>query len=197
MKMRLGIIVMLLTMITLTALGQNLQDFKSKLANCGMKLNIPPGYIESKIIENHDMGYDYAIKNQDGDFELRYAVRPITQTTYANDTEKKMMEDHITFRNTSYKVILTTIVINVAGGGTATKLGEYNDIAVKKEFNADWGGNIIAEPKSDFGKGFQKCMIVTIHKKDKADAYFFFMFNTKESFMQNAVPLFHSMQFEE
>lgn len=197
MKKKVGTIMLLLTMMSLCAIGQNLQDFKTKLANCGMKLNIPTGYIESKIVENHDMGYDYAIKNPDGDFELRYAVRPITQTTYANDTEKKMMEDHITFRNTSYKVILMTIVINVAGGGPVTKLGEYNESAVKKEYNAEWGGNIIAEPKSDFGKGFKTCMIVTIHKKDKADAYLFFMFNTKEKFMEYAVPLFHSLQFED
>jgi hypothetical protein len=184
-------------MITFTAIGQNLQDFKSKLVNCGMKINIPTGYIESKVVENQDMRYDYVIKNQDNDFELRYSISPITKTTYANDTEKKMMEDHIAFRNTSYKVILMTIITNVAGGGTVTKLLEYDASAVKKEFNADWGGTIILEPKSDFGKGFKKCMIVTIHKKDLADAYFFFMFNTKEKFMQYAVPLFHSMQFEE
>jgi hypothetical protein len=197
MKKGLGTIVMLLTMITFTAIGQNLQDFKSKLANCKMKLNIPTGYIESKVIENHDMGYDYAIKSQDNDFELRYAIRPITQTTYANDTEKKMMEDHIAFRNSSYKVILMTIIINVAGGDQATKLQVYDESAVKKEFNADWGATTIVETKSDFGKGFKTCMIVTIHKKDVADAYFFFMFSTKEQFMKYALPLFHSLQFED
>jgi hypothetical protein len=114
----LGTFVILLTMITFTTIGQNLQDFKSKLANCKMKINIPTGYIESEVVKNNDMRYDYAIKNQDNDFELRYSISPITKTTYENDAEKKMMEDHIAFRNTSYKVILTTIIINVAEGVT-------------------------------------------------------------------------------
>lgn len=196
MKKRLGTIVILLTMITFNAIGQNLQEFKSKLENCGMKLNIPTGFVESKVIENHDMGYDYAIKCQEKDFEVRYTVRPITQKVYANDTDKKKMEDNKTFKNSSYKVILMAIISNVTGSGVGGKMQVFDESAVKKEFNADWGATTFVEPKSDFGKGFKYCMIVAIHKMDIADAFYFFLSNSKENLMENAMPLFHSLQFD-
>src|ERR1035437_2631337 len=115
MKKILGIIVFLLIGLTFSSIGQNLKEFKSQLAECGMKVNIPPGFIESKIIENDDMGYEYALKYPDKDFELRYAIRPITYKVYANDTVKNELEGQKGFRNSSYRTILETIILNITG----------------------------------------------------------------------------------
>ena len=92
MKKKLGTILMMFTFISISVIGQNLREFKSQLSECGMKINIPSGFTESKIIENDDMGYEYAVKYQDKNFELRYAIRPITYKKYTNDTVRNELE---------------------------------------------------------------------------------------------------------
>jgi hypothetical protein len=176
--------------------GQNLTDFKSLLNETGLNITIPAGFIESKIIDNDDMGYEYAIKYPDRDFELRYSIRPIKYKQYANDTVRNEMESQRGFRNTQYVTILHTIILNITGGVDYT-VQAFDPQAVKNEFNANWGATTFVELNSDFGKGFKYCMIVTIHKKDVADAYYFYLSNTKEKFSENMEPLFHTLKFDE
>ena len=85
------------------------------------------------------------------------------------------------FRNSSYATILHTIILNITGG-VDYKIQEFDRNAVKNEFNADWGATTFVNLNSGFGKGFKYCMIVAIHKKDIADAYYFYMADTKEKF---------------
>jgi hypothetical protein len=176
--------------------GQNLADFKSLLIETGLNVTIPEGFIESKIIDNDDMGYEYAIKYPDRDFELRYSIRPIRYKQYANDTVQNEMESQRGFRNTKYVTILHTIILNITGG-VDYAVQAFDPQAVKNEFNANWGATTFVELNSGFGKGFKYCMIVTIHKKDVADAYYFYLSNTKEKFSENMEPLFHTLKFDE
>lgn len=198
--MRLIKATFLLLFILLTneiIIGQNLNEFKSILNNCGMIIKIPDGYNECKIISNNDMNYEYSIKYDEKDFEVRYAVRPITYKKYANEEVKKELEGQKEFRNSQYEIIFKTVMLNITGG-KEYKYTVFGTDGVKKEFNADWGATTFVDlnPSSEFGKGYKYCMIVTIHKKDKADAYYFYLANTKENFMDNAKPLFHSLKFE-
>lgn len=191
----LGLIAIILTMLTIKSAGQNLQEFKSLLTDCGMNINIPSEFIESNIIENDDMGYEYAIKYSDSDFELRYAIRPITYKKYANDTVRNELESQRPFRNSQYGIILETIVLNITGG-VESEIQFFDKDAVKKEFNAEWGATTFVNLNSDFGKGFKYCMIVAIHKDDIADAYYFYLSNTKENFSDKMDPLFHTLKFD-
>jgi len=195
MNKKLNSLVFLLLLLNINSIGQNLQEFKSLLGDCGMNLNMPKGFVEVKIIENNDMNYEYAIKYPDREFELRYAIRPIRYKKYANDTVKNEMEGQRPFRNSSYGTILQTIVLNITGG-VDYAIQAFDKSAVKKEFNADWGATTFIELKSDFGKGYKYCMIVTIHKDDVADAYYFYLSNTKENFSKNEEPLFHTLRFD-
>ena len=83
--------------------GQNQTEFKSMLADCGMLIEIPSGFVESDITENNDMNYEYAIKYPDKDFVIRYAIRPITYKVYANDEVKNELEGQKGFRNSQLK----------------------------------------------------------------------------------------------
>jgi len=195
MKMKLANLIIVLIILNINAFGQNLKEFKSMLDDCGMNINIPNGFIESVIIDNDDMGYEYAIKYPDKDFELRYAIRPIRYKNYANDTIRDEMENQRPFRNSSYGMILSTVILNVTGG-VDYEVQEFDKDAVKKEFNADWGATTFVELNSDFGKGFKYFMIVTIHKDDIADAYYFYHSNSKEKFSENMDPLFHTLRFD-
>ncbi len=195
MNLKPGPFVFLLVILNFNSFGQNFKEFKSLLGNCGMNVNIPAGFREAKIVENDDMNYEYAIKYPDKDFELRYAIRPIRYKEYANDTVKRELEGQSPFRNSSYGTILHTIVLNITGG-VDYEIQAFDKNAVKKEFNADWGATTFVVLKSDFGKGYKYCMIVTIHKDDVADAYYFYLSNTKENFSENEDPLFHTLRFD-
>jgi hypothetical protein len=194
-KHRLLKLLIILLVFPITISGQNLTEFMSTLKDCGMNLNIPTGFVESKIIENDDMGYEYAIKYPNKDFELRYAVRPIRYKVYANDTIRNEMEGQRAFRNSAYATIFKTVMFNITAG-VEYKIQAFDATAVKNEFNADSGATSFVELKSDFGKGFKYCMMVTIHKDDVADAYYFYLSNSKEDFSENMKPLFHTLRFD-
>lgn len=191
----ISVVVFLLIFNTLQ--GQNINEFKSILKNCGMIVTIPPGFKEPAITENDDMNYEYALKYPNKDFEIRYAIRPITYKQYTNDEVKSELEEQKDFRNAQYEIIFKTVILNLTGG-VEYKYTVFNPEAVKAEFNADWGATTFLDlnPNGQFGKGYKYCMIVTIHKKDKADGYYFYLSNTKENFMDNVNPLFHSLKFE-
>lgn len=193
--MRIISFIIAMIMFNLYGFGQNLKEFQSILCDCGMNVNIPGGFVESKIIDNNDMSYEYAIKYPDKDFELRYSIRPITYKKYANDTVKNEMEGQRSFRNTSYAIILETVILNITGG-VKYNFQTFDKDAVKSEFNADWGATTFVELKSEFGKGFKYCMIVAIHKNDVADAYYFYLANSKDKFSENMDPLFHTLRFD-
>ena len=195
MKKRLVFLIIAMIMLNFNMFGQNLKEFKSLLSDCGMNVSIPPGFVESKVIDNNDMSYEYAIKYSDKDFELRYSIRPIRYTKYANDTVKSEMEGQRAFRNSSYSIILKTVMLNITGG-VEYEVQAFDKNAVKSEFNADWGATTFVELKSEFGKGFKYCMIVTIHKDDVADAYYFYLANSKDKFSENMDPLFHILRFD-
>ncbi len=192
--MRFVSLIISLIIINFHSSGQNLQEFKELLHDCDMHITIPPGFEESTVKENGDMDYDYAIKYPDKDFELRYAIRPIRYKSYANDTIRREMESQRGFRNSAYGTVLQTIILNITGG-IDYKIQVFDKDAVKKEFNADWGATSFVDLHSDFGKGFKYCMIVTIHKNDVADAYYFYLSNSKDKFSENMNPLFHTLQF--
>lgn len=91
--------------------GQNYKKFKSILDDCGMNFTMPDGVKECKIIENDDMEYEYALKYPDKDFEVRYSIRPIRYKNYANEAMKNEIESQIPFRNSSYGIILQTMIL--------------------------------------------------------------------------------------
>jgi hypothetical protein len=140
------------------------------------------------------MDYDYAIKYPDKDFELRYALRPIRYKVYASDDEKKETESQRAFRNSSKVTIFKTVILNITGGKDY-EVQAFDKDAVKKEFNADFGITSFVDLNSDFGKGYKYCMLVMIHKDDVADAYYFYLSNTKDKFSENMNALFHTLRF--
>lgn len=187
-------VVILLFCVYLNGFTQSLPEFRTMLKDYGMNITIPDGFTETKVIPNDDMEYDYAIKYPDRDFELRYAIRPILYKTYANDTIRKEIEGQRLFRNASYGMILETIILNITGG-KEYQCHAFDKKSVKTEFNADWGATSFLELNSGFGKGYKYCMIVTIHKDNVADAYYFYLSNTKANFSANMDPLFHTLKF--
>ncbi len=179
----------------LNVTAQNFLEFKALLDDCGMIINVPEGMAECDIIANDDMEYEYAIKYPDKNFELRYAIRPIRYKEYASEEIKNEFESIAPFRNSSYAIILQTVILNITDGSDFP-VQVFDTKAVNHEFNADWGATTFVQLNSDFGKDYKYCLIVAIHKKDVADAYYFYLSDTTDHFSENMQPLFHTLKFE-
>src|ERR1043166_2966799 len=55
-----------------------LDEFQKIADSAGLVFEMPVGYKESIVKENFDLPYQFAIKNKDEDFEVRYSVWPMT-----------------------------------------------------------------------------------------------------------------------
>jgi hypothetical protein len=175
--------------------GQSLAEFEALVKESGMSLNIPSIFVESPVVANKNMDYEYAVKYPDKDFILRFAIRPIQSKVYPNDSIKKDVESKIKIRNTTYEANMKSVLYAISGGYDY-EFKAFDKAAAKDEFNADWGAITLVELRSEFGKGYRFCMVVALHKDSVADAYLFFLSNKQDSFPAGMRPLFHSLRFE-
>ena len=173
------------------------KKFTDLLDRSAMNFNQPDQYSETEVIENPQMNYEYAIINNAKDFEIRYAIRPLDERIKNhNEREKNKKPGDINIHpNKLHTATFQAVVFNVSGG-KFPKIGEFEPESVKKEFNADWGALTMVEVGKEFGTDYKYCLLITIHKDDVADAYFFYLSNTKEDITKNMQAPFHALRFK-
>lgn len=169
----------------------------TKLLDRGkMTFSKPNGFIEVPTIENDQMNYEYALKYPDKNFEVRYAIRPldIAMKEYKKSIKNKKEGELILHPNKYYSPSLQATVLNISGGQLPT-ITQFDKHAVKNEFNADWGATTFVTVGEEFGQSYKYSVVVAIHKDDIADAYIFFLSDTKVDFDKNMQTAFHSLRF--
>lgn len=177
-------------------------EFQKKLLEAKMSFNMPEGYKEVPIIKNMQMNYEFAIKNIEKDFEVRYAIQPLADALKNHqEKEKNKKEDEINLDpNTLHKATFLTVLMNISGvmdltGGKTRKISTFPAEAIKAELNADWGAMTLIEVRKEFAQDYKYCMPVTIHKDDAADAYFFYLANDQQTIIELMHTVFHSLKF--
>jgi len=193
--LRIVTLTLLALIISNCGYSQSLTAFEARVKECGMSINIPSVFVESPVIANKNMDYDYAVKYPEKDFVLRYAIRPILYKAYSNDSVKKAMESKVKIRNTTYEGNMKAVLYDISGGYDY-EFKAFEKSAAQEEFNADWGAITLVELRSEFGKGYRFCMVVALHKDNVGDAYLFFLSNKQDAFPAGMRPLFHSLRFE-
>lgn len=157
----------------------------------------PAGLIEVEPVKNSQMLYQYALKFPDKDFEVRYTVRPLdSMVSQYNDWLKNKKTGSARIDpNKMHAAVFYAIMMNISGGSRPPQIKPFDSIAVKKEFNADWGAVGVCIPSGDFAKGYKYCNVVTIHKDNVGDAYYFYLSNDANYYQSLLIPLFHVMRF--
>jgi hypothetical protein len=173
------------------------KSFSELLVRAHMTFQYPEGLEETKIIENKQMNYEYALKYPKKKFEVRYAIRPLDKLMhdYRKKEKKKGSGDININPNEWYSSMLQATILNISGG-QLPEITNFNKQAVKKEFNADWGATCFFEVGKEFGQSYKYCMVVAIHKDNCADAYYFYLSNSKDDFSELMSPAFHSLKFK-
>lgn len=190
------------------------QPFKQQLAAAHMTLAPPVGWMETPVIDNEQMSYDYALRYPGRRLEVRYAVRPLATQLIEYARSKKSKNVSMLNPNGVYKQVYHTIVLNVGVGGQtnpnmaqalqaefARPLKEFPSQAIKTEFGADWGATDVIQPGSEFGQAYKHCLLVALHKDGAADAYCFYLFDDQKDlaevvFGDPAQSVFHSLRFQ-
>ncbi|MFT6717099.1 MAG: hypothetical protein ACJA0Q_001750 [Saprospiraceae bacterium] len=153
------------------SVSQSVQEYAD---TNGFSFNLPERYKFVKVITNDHMNYEWAIKSQDYEMEVRYAIR-----------------SHDLFMP---KQMIMVTMLNISGSEPNFK--PFPPAAVKSEFNADAGSSGYTEVLADFGGKYKKCFVMNIAKKSVGDAYLFLMVNDKKIISNLMMDVFHSLKFK-
>jgi hypothetical protein len=173
-----------------------LAEFNAMIDSIGLSFTMPPDYKETIVKENHDLFYNFAIKNTKEDFEVRYSVWSL-KPTIEEYKKCKLDSAHCTMidPNKIYSGRAMSNVLNMTAGATMD-VGTFPPSAVKKEFNGDNGGSAFFEFKCEFGKGYKYGQMIVLHKDNVADVIITYLSNNKEKHPELMMVPFHSLVFK-
>jgi len=116
-----------------------------------------------------EMMYQYAVKDKNEDFEIRYYIRPIVN-------EQESTESYAEDLMAAISLVITDKKIP-----NIPKIELIKTENVQEKFNADWGGYTVFEPKGEFGKGYEMCSFNSIMKKGVGQIFIVYLYsNYKE-----------------
>lgn len=149
------------------AIGES-KDFDSILTEYSLKLDVK----ELKNIpvnKNSNVKYQYAVKHDTLDFEIRFLITDINQALNLPQDKRSLS-------------LFTSKVINASGSvlPSIPKIQEFGSKTAKQEYNADWLATSSFTTTSNFTSNFKYCSVIALRKNEVGEAYMFFLFNDKK-----------------
>lgn len=176
------------------------EAFTDGLNRAKMVFEMPEGFTSTTIIENPHMHYEYAIKHDTADIEIRYAIRPFDNLIQKYEEAKKdtsgmirtvmINPDQVSF----YAKITTATGYNISK--SPIKGRNLADKVIKETYNADNGMVFFVNPKAEFGKGCKYCSMYSIYKKGLGMAFIFFIGDDQFEIVDMAAKVSGSLRFE-
>lgn len=173
-------------------------NFITLLNRTDMSFTPPTGYAAVAVVKNGQMVYHYAIKAADKNFEVRYAVRPLDSmmNVYNDWQQNKPAGKVMTNPNNLYKFAFTAIMMNLArGSGRMPQIKAFDSVAVKRDFNADWGAVGLCIPAGDFSAGYKYLNVTALHKNNQGDAYIFYLTDNVQDLQTAMPPIYTALKF--
>ncbi len=172
-KVRIFIFFLLLACPALIFSQQLPADFSGLLARAQLNFKKQKHFKPVPIIENHKMGYEYAIKHRKKNFEIRYTIRPLDEDIRKYKETIKQEGVIAADPNEWYPSMFMAISYNVSAWEsrpTVTKIDA-------KEFNADWAASSSAPAREEFAQQYKYQFSIAIHKDKVADAYIYCLYD--------------------
>lgn len=195
--MKKTLVLLIFNIFNLQAFCQNLtvEAFQKQIAESGLQFKMPEGYKIKEVKENRDLQYSFAIINTEGTMEVRYSIFPLKQMMI--DYEKSKTDPNVIMINPNniHVGLMQANGLNMTNG-KMVDIGDFPTNAVKKEFNADYGGNAFFEFNCEFGKGYKYGHFVCLHKDNIADVIITFMSNDRYTHSDLMEIPFHALTFK-
>jgi hypothetical protein len=129
-------------------------------------------YSPAQITANPHMNYELAVRSRKVPLEIRYAIRRYDESPKVATAKPELVA----------RAIFQAVMLNIAqDGGRETGVldsTEFDAKDVQHDFNAEWGATALVIPKSEFARGFDRCMIVYVYRK-RGGAFTFYLFNNQ------------------
>lgn len=192
MKKLILINFLFISSLTFSQDSKALKSFQKILKEHNLIFDMPDGYSETKVKSNIDLGYLYAIKHNSAKLEIRYTLFSIKTVIEKNKTSGGVTTDP----NRAYPVMVSTHQLNLSGGNEY-QVTRFAPEDVQGEFLADDGGTTYFPLDSEFGEGYENCVMVFLHRQNIADAYILYLFDDPEVYQSNAENAFYALTFDE
>lgn len=188
-------IIILLLLLSNVANAQLLEEFQKKAAASGLQFTMPPGYKVTTVSPNPDLQYSFAIVNEANTMEVRYSLFPMAAMLKEYEESKKDPNVVMVNPNNIYKGIMMSNLFNMTNG-KGSEVVDFPTEAVKKEFNAEYGGVAFFAFECQFGKGWKYGQAVCLHKENTADVIITFMSNDSKTHSDLMEIPFHALTFK-
>jgi len=144
-------------------------SFDTLLKKYKLTLKTLQNFKEVPVKNNSSIKYQYALKHDSLDFEIRFLLTDI-------NTVLQLPEDK---RSLS---LFTSITLNASGFilPNIPKIQVFGKEIANIEYNADWVASSSFIPKSTFSEGFNICSVMALRKNNIGNVYVFFLMKKKE-----------------
>lgn len=172
------------------------EDFKAGLARLGATFRMPAGFHPVPVAESHDFQTEFAIRSDDGRYEVRYALRDDTaihdQVAACRERPDCISAD---FMNIETSMLLVTLANIGHTPPDQVRLGGFPSLGVRVEFNAHWGivGSVRANPS--FAEGEPVVTVAQLHRDPAANLYVVMILHDPSAGEDLQVEAFHSLRF--
>ncbi|HWZ36369.1 MAG TPA: hypothetical protein VNW51_09430 [Mucilaginibacter sp.] len=162
--------------------------FNQLLEQTGMTFKKPDGSVNTPIVKNRQIHYDYAVNYPTRNIEVRYTIVPMGKrvTEYQEFQKNHAPGSWMADPNKMLTGLIYATLINAGGGvrDTTIKGSMFTPANVKREFGADAGGFFMVSVKNNsFGTDYKFCSMVALQKDNIANVYIFYLCNSmKELF---------------
>ncbi|MFC7773040.1 hypothetical protein [Flavobacterium sp. GCM10027622] len=195
--MRKRLLIAFFALVSISSFSQTLtlEEFQKQAGLSGLQFEMPIGYKIKEVKQNRDLRYSFAIINSDATMEVRYSLFPIKEMLIAYEKSKSNTNEIMINPNNLHVGIMNSNGLNMTGG-KMVEIGDFPTQAVKKEFNADYGGSGFFEFNCEFGKGYKYGQFVCLHKENIADVIITFMSNDRNTHSDLMDIPFHALKFK-
>ena len=193
--MKYLILLVVFSFLNVNAQSNEEKIFTDEIAAYGLQFKMPPGYKSTKVKKNPNLQYSFAIVNADQTMEVRYSIFPLAKMVAEYEKSKSDPNVVMVNPNNLYTSTMVTNGLNMTGGKKMVDIVDFPKEAVRKEFNADYGGVALVEFDCEFGKGYKIGQFVLLHKDNVADVLITFMSNDQSTHSDLMDIAFHALTF--
>lgn len=163
-------------------------EFQKKLNEANMSFVKPDGVTEIPVVKTNKINYDYALKLNDRNVEIRYAIRPLSKEVFeAYENRQKKDGDTVLNPNKIHRLLSPMMYSAISGGKVESKavlIQYFKPETVKRSAGADVGTMSSGPLGSDWAQAYNFGFYVMLHKDNLADAYIYYLFENEKQMVE-------------
>ncbi|MEQ8825308.1 MAG: hypothetical protein RIC14_13140 [Filomicrobium sp.] len=147
-------------------------SFDAFLKEASLSLRLGDDFVEDDVPETELYGFEKAVRHRQLPMKIYFAIRPIArmQIDYEDPHSNAPEPDHV------FPMVFQSLVSRLSKAGQRPSR-VYPPEKAKKLFNADWAAASMFDTEAELNSGFKSGLLVAIHKSQRADAYYLFVFD--------------------